>query len=140
MTHYLLFLFTLFIAVEDLASAAPKPPCEELLDESPTNEPTLEEMWDLRLLRQKLAQVISTLEPREQLVIKAYFGLRESTDYVYDRPTLVPDDNHAQDETLENIGSVLGLTKATVHQILRKAINKLKHPSRTQLLLPYIDR
>lgn len=83
--------------------------------------PTPEAQLLYESLRTEIARAISTLSPREQDVIRCYFGL---------------DGQHAL--TLEEIGEKLDLTRERVRQIKEKAIRRLKNTSRNRILKSYL--
>lgn len=68
-------------------------------------------------LRQEIRRVLKSLTPREQKIVKMYFGLD------YERPY-----------TLEEIGERLKLTRERVRQIKERALTRLRHQSRSQNL------
>jgi RNA polymerase primary sigma factor len=68
-------------------------------------------------LKEEISQVLSTLTPREEKVIRMRLGIGEETDY-----------------TLEEVGDVFGLTRERIRQIQAKALRKLQHPSRQKRL------
>lgn len=68
----------------------------------------------------KIAKVLTTLKPRERDIIIKRFGL-EGTD----------------EETLEEIGQAMRLTRERVRQIEAKALRKLRHPVRSRILKPF---
>jgi RNA polymerase primary sigma factor len=72
--------------------------------------------------KEKIDQVLSTLTPKEEKVIRMRLGIGEKMDY-----------------TLEEVGDVFGLTRERIRQIEGKAIRKLKHPSRRERLKPFND-
>jgi RNA polymerase primary sigma factor len=72
------------------------------------------------LLKQKLAALVGTLEDREQMVLRLYFGLGGT---------------HAI--TLEEISQRLGLTRERIRQIKTKALERLQHPSRISSLVGF---
>jgi RNA polymerase primary sigma factor len=72
-------------------------------------------------LRIEINRALETLTPREADVIKLYFGLGEH-----------------QPMTLEEIGETFDLTRERVRQIKEKAIRRLKHTSRSKILMTYL--
>jgi len=68
-------------------------------------------------LREEIDNVLSTLTPREEKIIRMRLGIGEKTDF-----------------TLEQVGDVFGLTRERIRQIEAKALRKLKHPSRRKRL------
>lgn len=74
------------------------------------------------LLREQLLEVLETLTPREQKVLKLRFGL----------------DDGCQ-RTLEEVGKEFHVTRERIRQIEAKALRKLRHPSRSKKLKDYID-
>ena len=79
------------------------------------------EMLD-RSLREDIRIVLETLGGREQEVIRLYFGL---------------DDDVTM--TLAEIGKRLGLTRERIRQIKKRALDKLRHPCRSERLMPYTE-
>jgi RNA polymerase primary sigma factor len=74
------------------------------------------------LLREQLVDVLQTLTPREEKVLKLRFGL---------------DDGRAR--TLEEVGKEFNVTRERIRQIEAKALRKLRHPSRSKKLRDYLD-
>jgi len=74
------------------------------------------------LLREQLVDVLQTLTPREEKVLKLRFGL---------------DDGRAR--TLEEVGKEFNVTRERIRQIEAKALRKLRHPSRSKKLKDYLD-
>lgn len=74
-------------------------------------------------LREQTAEVLKTLSPREEKVIKMRFGLMDGNEY-----------------TLEEVGQYFAVTRERIRQIEAKALRKLRHPSRRQKLLPFLTR
>ncbi len=74
------------------------------------------------LLKEQLVEVLSTLTPREQKVLRLRFGL---------------DDGRAR--TLEEVGKEFNVTRERIRQIEAKALRKLRHPSRSRKLKDYLD-
>lgn len=68
-------------------------------------------------LKDEIDQVLATLTPREEKVIRMRLGIGEATDY-----------------TLEEVGEAFGLTRERIRQIEAKALKKLRHPLRRQRL------
>jgi RNA polymerase primary sigma factor len=69
------------------------------------------------LLKEQLEEVLDTLTPREEKVLRLRFGL---------------DDGRAR--TLEEVGQSFGVTRERIRQIEAKALRKLRHPSRSRKL------
>ncbi|MBU1252366.1 MAG: RNA polymerase sigma factor RpoD/SigA [Nanoarchaeota archaeon] len=86
------------------------------------DQPIQGESLDVAVLRENIEQVISSLQEREQEVLKSYFGL------------------DGEEETLEEIGNRLGVTRERIRQIRDKALEKLRHPSRAEKLSPYLEK
>ena len=74
------------------------------------------------LLREQLFEILSTLTPREQKVLKIRFGLED-----------------VRTRTLEEVGKQINETRERIRQIEAKALRKLRHPSRSRKLKDYID-
>ena len=74
------------------------------------------------LLREQLNDVLETITPREQNVLRLRFGL---------------DDGRAR--TLEEVGQYFGVTRERIRQIEAKALRKLRHPSRSKKLKDFLD-
>jgi RNA polymerase primary sigma factor len=72
------------------------------------------------LLREQLCNILHTLTPREEQVIKLRFGLEDG------RP-----------RTLEEVGKQFQITRERIRQIEAKALRKLRHPSRSKTLKDY---
>ena len=72
-------------------------------------------------LRIEIERALDTLTPREADVVKLYFGLGDH-----------------QPMTLEEIGETFDLTRERVRQIKEKAIRRLKHTSRSKILMTYL--
>ncbi|MBQ8690169.1 MAG: RNA polymerase sigma factor RpoD [Clostridia bacterium] len=73
------------------------------------------------LLREQLCNILHTLTPREEQVIKLRFGLEDG------RP-----------RTLEEVGKQFDITRERIRQIEAKALRKLRHPSRSKTLKDYL--
>jgi len=74
------------------------------------------------LLREQLCEVLATLTPREEEVLKLRFGLKDG-----------------RTRTLEEVGRVFNITRERIRQIEAKALRKLRHPSRSKRLKDYLD-
>jgi len=74
------------------------------------------------LLREQLNEVLKTLTPREESVLKLRFGL---------------DDGRTR--TLEEVGKEFNITRERIRQIEAKALRKLRHPSRSKRLRDYLE-
>ena len=74
------------------------------------------------MLREQLIEVLKTLTPREEAVLKLRFGLEDG------RP-----------RTLEEVGKVFDITRERIRQIEAKALRKLRHPSRSKKLKDYLE-
>ena len=74
------------------------------------------------LLKEQLVEVLSTLAPREEKVLRLRFGL---------------DDGRAR--TLEEVGKEFNVTRERIRQIEAKALRKLRHPSRSRKLKDYLE-
>ena len=70
-----------------------------------------------------MLQVLNTLTPRENEVLRKRYGL---------------DDNRPK--TLEEVGREFNVTRERIRQIEAKALRKLRHPSRTKKLKDYMNR
>lgn len=75
-----------------------------------------------KVLREKLMEVLETLTPREQKVIRLRYGLDDS------RP-----------RTLEEVGKEFNVTRERIRQIEAKALKKLKSPSRSKKLQDFAE-
>ena len=74
------------------------------------------------MLREQLIDVLDTLTPREQKVLRLRFGL---------------DDGRAR--TLEEVGKEFDVTRERIRQIEAKALRKLRHPSRSKKLKDFLE-
>jgi RNA polymerase primary sigma factor len=74
-------------------------------------------------LREITEEVLKTLTPREEKVIKMRFGL----------------DTGGSEHTLEEVGQHFAVTRERIRQIEAKALRKLRHPSRSRKLKAFLD-
>jgi RNA polymerase primary sigma factor len=73
-------------------------------------------------LRDQTAQVLKTLSPREEKIIKMRFGLQDGSEH-----------------TLEEVGQHFAVTRERIRQIEAKALRKLRHPSRSHRLRAFLE-
>ena len=74
------------------------------------------------LLKEQLDEVLDTLTPREEKVLRLRFGLEDG-----------------RSRTLEEVGAVFDVTRERIRQIEAKALRKLRHPSRSKKLKDFLD-
>ena len=74
------------------------------------------------LLKEQLGNVLSTLTPREEKVLRLRFGLEDG-----------------RSRTLEEVGKEFNVTRERIRQIEAKALRKLRHPSRSKKLKDFLD-
>jgi RNA polymerase primary sigma factor len=73
-------------------------------------------------LREQTAEVLKTLSPREEKIVKMRFGLQDGSEH-----------------TLEEVGQNFAVTRERIRQIEAKALRKLRHPSRSHRLRNFLD-
>ena len=73
-------------------------------------------------LSEQTRKVLATLTPREEKILRLRFGIEEKTDH-----------------TLEEVGQSFDVTRERIRQIEAKALRKLRHPSRTRQLRPFVE-
>jgi RNA polymerase primary sigma factor len=73
-------------------------------------------------LKEYTSQVLRTLTPREERVVKMRFGLEDGSEH-----------------TLEEVGQSFQVTRERIRQIEAKALRKLRHPSRSRKLRAFVD-
>jgi RNA polymerase primary sigma factor len=73
-------------------------------------------------LKEQTDSVLKTLTPREERVIKMRFGVGEGSEH-----------------TLEEVGQSFAVTRERIRQIEAKALRKLRHPSRSRRLRPFLE-
>ena len=74
-------------------------------------------------LKEQTAEVLRTLNPREEKIIRMRFGLEDGSEH-----------------TLEEVGQSFNVTRERIRQIESKALRKLRQPSRSRKLRPFVDR
>ncbi|MDY4470064.1 MAG: RNA polymerase sigma factor RpoD [Eubacteriales bacterium] len=84
--------------------------------------PAPAEVAAFTLLKEQLMEVLDTLTPREEKVLRLRFGL---------------DDGKAR--TLEEVGREFNVTRERIRQIEAKALRKLRHPSRSKKLKDFLE-
>ena len=92
----------------------------DMIQDSDAEEPV--EETSHTLLREQLLDIMKTLSPREQKVLKMRFGLLDG-----------------RARTLEEVGYEFDVTRERIRQIEAKALRKLRHPSRCKRLKDYLD-
>jgi RNA polymerase primary sigma factor len=92
----------------------------DLIEDSEAIQPG--EAASSTLLQEQLHCVLGTLSEREAGVVSMRFGL-----------------TGGQPKTLDEIGKVYGVTRERIRQIESKAMSKLRHPSRSNVLRDYLD-
>ena len=88
---------------------------------SDKNNLTPEEYAINEVLKDEIQEVLLTLTEREEQVLKLRFGLIDGTC-----------------RTLEEVGTIFGVTRERIRQIEAKALRKLRHPSRSKKLKDYL--
>ncbi|MGZ4779602.1 MAG: sigma-70 family RNA polymerase sigma factor, partial [Thermoanaerobaculia bacterium] len=73
-------------------------------------------------LKEQTNKVLRTLTPREEQVLKMRFGVGDGSEH-----------------TLEEVGRSFNVTRERIRQIESKALRKLRHPSRSKKLRPFLD-
>lgn len=76
----------------------------------------------MRTLKDHTNSVLKSLTPREEQVLKLRFGIGDGTEH-----------------TLEEVGRTFNVTRERIRQIEYKALRKLRHPTRSQLLKPFSE-
>ncbi len=74
-------------------------------------------------LREQTAEVLKTLSPREEKIVKMRFGLQDGSEH-----------------TLEEVGQYFAVTRERIRQIEAKALRKLRHPSRSYRLKTFLEK
>jgi RNA polymerase primary sigma factor len=86
------------------------------------DSPAPSETASYTLLREQLCNVLHTLTPREEQVLRLRFGIEDG-----------------RTRTLEEVGRKFNITRERIRQIEAKALRKLRHPSRSKPLKDYLD-
>ena len=73
-------------------------------------------------LKEQTGQVLHTLTPREEKIMKMRFGLEDGSEH-----------------TLDEVGRAFAVTRERIRQIEAKALRKLRHPSRSGKLRSLLD-
>jgi len=73
-------------------------------------------------LRERTAEILTTLSPREEQIVRMRFGVGQDSEH-----------------TLEEVGQAFNVTRERIRQIESKALRKLRHPSRSEKLKPLLD-
>lgn len=92
----------------------------DFIPDEDASEPS--EAASFTLLREQLVEVLATLTPREEKVLRLRFGL---------------DDGRTR--TLEEVGREFNVTRERIRQIEAKALRKLRHPSRSKKLRDFLN-
>ena len=74
-------------------------------------------------LKEQTAEVLRTLSPREEKIVRMRFGLEDGSE-----------------RTLEEVGQAFQVTRERIRQIEAKALRKLRHPMRSHKLKSFVDR
>jgi len=86
------------------------------------DSPAPQEAASYAMLREQIREVLHTLTPREEHVLKLRYGL-----------------NDGRTHTLEEVGKEFNVTRERIRQIEAKALRKLRHPSRSKKLKDFLD-
>jgi len=115
---------TMSISQTHLSLDAPLTPGEDnrLLDYlADTVNPTPDEQTFEKALTETVEEALAGLKERESKILRLYFGL-----------------DGEEPMTLEQIGSLMGITRERVRQIKEKALSRLRHVSRARALESYL--
>ena len=93
---------------------------ETELEEFIPADVSVEEIAEQTFLRESLENVLLTLTPREEKVLRLRFGLDDGIE-----------------RTLEDVGKIFGVTRERIRQIEDKALRKLRHPSRAKYICDF---
>ena len=92
----------------------------DFIQDDEASQPSEEATYTL--LREQLEEVLSTLTPREEQVLRMRFGLTDGKPH-----------------TLEEVGREFDVTRERIRQIESKALRKLRHPSRSKKLRDFLN-
>ena len=92
----------------------------DFIPDEDASEPA--EAASFTLLKEQLVEVLSTLTPREEKVLKLRFGIEDG-----------------RTRTLEEVGKEFNVTRERIRQIEAKALRKLRHPSRSKKLRDFLN-
>ena len=92
----------------------------DFIQDDEASQPSEEATYTL--LREQLEEVLSTLTPREEQVLRMRFGLTDGKPH-----------------TLEEVGKEFDVTRERIRQIESKALRKLRHPSRSKKLRDFLN-
>ena len=92
----------------------------DFIPDEDASEPS--EAASFTLLKEQLMDVLDTLTPREEKVLKLRFGLEDG-----------------RTRTLEEVGKEFDVTRERIRQIEAKALRKLRHPSRSKKLKDFLN-
>ena len=92
----------------------------DFIPDEGASEPS--EAASFTLLKEQLVDVLSTLTPREEKVLKLRFGIEDG-----------------RSRTLEEVGKEFNVTRERIRQIEAKALRKLRHPSRSKKLKDFLN-
>lgn len=92
-----------------------------LVDFVADKTPNPEDEMVTSMLRMELDRILSTLTEREELVLRLRFGF------------------DGKPHTLEEVGTIFGVTRERIRQIEAKALRKLRHPSRIRYIKGFVQ-
>ena len=92
----------------------------DFIPDEDASEPA--EAASFTLLKEQLVEVLATLTPREEKVLKLRFGIEDG-----------------RTRTLEEVGKEFNVTRERIRQIEAKALRKLRHPSRSKKLKDFLN-
>jgi RNA polymerase primary sigma factor len=76
----------------------------------------------LNMLKERVEEVLLTLKPREEYILRLRYGIGDG-----------------QPRTLEELGTIFGVTRERIRQIEANALRKLRHPRRSRMLRGFLD-